>query len=422
MVNLLWFHFWPLIVYVFLCQRPIGAKNVGLRVQLIHKNSPNSPFYKSHKGGSFYQIPKKSKAPNDPFTRVTPNNGDYLMKLSLGTPPVDVYGLVDTGSDLVWAQCTPCQGCYKQKNPLFDPLKSKTYTPIPCDSKECNSLSRHSCSPKKLCIYGYSHAYSSVSKGLLARETVTFNSTSGDPFAVKGIVFGCGHNNTGNFNENVMGVIGLGGGPLSLVSQLGNLYGSTRFSQCLVPFHGDPNTSGTISFGNASLVSGEGVHTTRLFYDEGATRYYVTLEGISVNFTFVPFNTSHVIEAGNIMIDPATPTTYLPQDFYDRLVEELKKHISLPPIHDDPDLGSHLCYKSKTNMEWPFVSASFVDAEVNLKPIQTFIPIKEGVFCLAMAGTNGEPIFGNIAQSNLLIGYDLDRSEVSFKSTDCSKQ
>ena len=110
--------------------------------------------------------------------------------------------------------------------------------------------------------------------------------------------------NSGIFNENDMGIIGLGGGPLSLVSQFGNLYGSKRFSQCLVPFHADPHTSGTISFGDASDVSGEGVATTPLVSEQGQSPYFVTLEGIlegiSVGDTFVPFNSSEMLSKGNI--------------------------------------------------------------------------------------------------------------------------
>ncbi|KAK7406001.1 hypothetical protein VNO78_07614 [Psophocarpus tetragonolobus] len=427
MANLLYFHLCRFVVYTFLCQTTIRAYNTGLSVELIHKNSPKSPFYKSNnklymhnRRDSFYRVPNKSYPLNGPFTRVTSNNGDYLMKLSLGTPPVDVYGLVDTGSDLVWAQCIPCQGCYKQKNPMFDPKRSKTYTPSPCDSKECNSLIEHSCSPQKMCTYTYPYGDNSVTEGLLSRETVTFSSTNGKPVVVEGIIFGCGHNNTGSFNENDMGIIGLGGGPLSLVSQIGKLYGSKSFSQCLVPFRTDPHTSGTISFGDASDVSGEGVATTPLLSKAGLPYYLVTLEGISVGDKFVPLNFSN---KGNIMIDSGTPATYLPPEFYDRLVQELKKQISLPPIRDDPSLGTQLCYKSETNLEGPILTAHFEGADVKLMPIQTFIPPKDGVFCFAMAGTtDGLYIFGNFAQSNILIGFDLDRRTVSFKPTDCTKQ
>ena len=81
-------------------------------------------------------------------------------------------------------------------------------------------------------------------------------------------------------------------------------FGSKRFSQCLVPFHADPHTSGTISFGDASDVSGEGVATTPLVSEQGQSPYFVTLEGIlegiSVGDTFVPFNSSEMLSKGNI--------------------------------------------------------------------------------------------------------------------------
>ncbi|WJX54750.1 saccharopepsin [Trifolium repens] len=428
MANIICFHlFFLFVLYMFLSQTPTEAYNTGFSFKLIHKNSPNSPFYKldkyhRNKLSSFYQVPRKSLVQKGPYTRVTSNNGDYLMKITLGSPPVDIYGLVDTGSDLVWAQCAPCRRCYQQKSPMFEPLRSKTYSPIPCDSEQC-SFFGYSCSPQKMCAYSYSYADSSVTNGVLARETITFSSTDDNPVVVGDIIFGCGHSNSGTFNENDMGIIGMGGGPLSLVSQISTLYGGKRFSQCLVPFHTDTHTSGTISFGEDSDVSGEGVVTTPLVYEEGQTSYLVTLEGISVGDTFVTFNSSETLTKGNIMIDSGTPATYIPQEFYDRLVEELKVQSNLIPIDDDPDLGTQLCYRSEINLEGPILTAHFEGADVQLMPIQTFIPPKDGVFCFAMAGTtDGEYIFGNFAQSNILIGFDLDKKTISFKPTDCTNQ
>lgn len=123
------------------------------------------------------------------------------------------------------------------------------------------------------------------------------------------------------------------------------------------------------------------------------------------------------------MIDSGTPATYLPQELYDRLVEELKVQSSLLPIDDDPDLDTQLCYRSETNLEGPPLIAHFEGADVPLMSIQTFIAPKDGVFCFAMASTtDGEYIFGNFAQSNILIGFDLDEKLVSFKPTDCANQ
>ncbi|MED6204546.1 hypothetical protein PIB30_010097 [Stylosanthes scabra] len=300
--------------------------------------------------GGIY-APKKQLA-SGPITRAITNNGDFLMKLSLGSPPVEIYGLIDTGSDLVWTQCIPCNNCYKQNNPMFEPQRSKTYSTIPCDSNECNLLFDHTCSSQKLCGYSYGYADSSVTQGVLSREAATFSSTNGDSTVVEDIVFGCGHKNTGTFNENDMGIIGFGGGPLSLVSQVGAKYGGRRFFQCLVPFHADPNSSGTISFGEASDVSGEGVVTTPLVSAEGQTPYLVTLKGISVGDKFVSFDCSTEVSKGNIIIDSGTPTTYLPQDLYDQLVEELKVQSNLRPILDDPDLGTQLCYRNKRTVSF----------------------------------------------------------------------
>ncbi|KAK4278567.1 hypothetical protein QN277_016398 [Acacia crassicarpa] len=399
------FHTFPLylILYllIFFQTHEATINNNTLTIQLLRRNS--------HSSSSSSFLP--SFVNNPASSKVTSNNGDYLMKLSIGTPPVDLYGLADTGSDLIWAQCLPCDNCYPQKAPMFDPTMSETFKLIPCGSEPCSWIYHTSCSSENSCGYSYEYADKSVSKGVLAEERFSFGGVESQ------IVFGCGHEDTGTFNENDMGLIGLGGGPLSLVSQIGATLGGRRFSQCLVPFHTDPNLGGSLIFGEGSEVTGEGVVTTPLISQDGDTSYIVSLKGISVGDTFVSSEL-------NIVIDSGTPTTYLPQDFYDQLVQELRGQSNMVPIEDDPDLGSQLCYQSDTNVEGPILTAHFDNsADVPLLPIQTFIPPRDGVFCLAMApASDGLFIFGNFAQSNLLIGFDLDNKMVSFKPTDCTSQ
>ena len=69
---------------------------------------------------------------------VSAGNGEYLMSLTLGTPPQKFQVIVDTGSDLNWVQCTPCKLCYQQPGPKFDPSKSSTYKTAPCTDRLCN--------------------------------------------------------------------------------------------------------------------------------------------------------------------------------------------------------------------------------------------------------------------------------------------
>jgi hypothetical protein len=33
---------------------------------------------------------------------------------------------------LVWTQCLPCESCFQQTGPEFNPAKSSTYKPIKC--------------------------------------------------------------------------------------------------------------------------------------------------------------------------------------------------------------------------------------------------------------------------------------------------
>jgi hypothetical protein len=70
------------------------------------------------------------------------NTQQYVVTVGLGTPAVPQTLLLDTGSDLTWVQCKPCNStqCYPQRLPLFDPSRSSTYKTIPCDSQECRTL------------------------------------------------------------------------------------------------------------------------------------------------------------------------------------------------------------------------------------------------------------------------------------------
>ena len=64
----------------------------------------------------------------------------------------------------------------------------------------------------------------------------------------------------GTFIEAGSGIIGLGGGPLSLVSQLNKSIGG-KFSYCLVLAE-NSNVINKINFGSTGLVSSNGVVST----------------------------------------------------------------------------------------------------------------------------------------------------------------
>lgn len=243
------------------------------------------------------------------------------------------------------------------------------------------------------------------------------------------IVFGCGHNNTGGFNVNEMGIVGLGRGPLSFISQMTpHLGGRKMFSHCLVPLHTDPNTSSKISFGVGSEVTGTDVVSTPLVITDqhqDPTYYFVTLNGMSVGNVYVPFsNQTTTVSKGNMFLDSGTPPTIVPRDFYVRLESEVKTAVppELTPI-TNPTLGDQLCYGEGVQMKGPILTAHFDgNGDVQLKQKSIFIEAKPGVFCFALVPTDSDGgIFGNFAQTDYLIGFDIDQRTISFKPTDCTK-
>ncbi|KAF8028609.1 hypothetical protein BT93_E1292 [Corymbia citriodora subsp. variegata] len=354
---------------------------------------------------------------------IFPDKGEYVLKVSIGNPPFDLYAIADTGSDLFWAQCLPCDQCYPQKNPKYDPKSSSTYRNVACPSQRCQLLGTTSCSPpSNTCNYTYGYAAGSLTQGVLATETLTFASTKGSPVPLPNVVFGCGHNNTGTFNENEMGLAGLGRGSISLISQISPSFGGRRFSHCLVPFNTPPTISSKMSIGSGSEVSGPGTVTTSLVASQDSTFYVVTLNGISVGSTYLPFNSSGAVTKGNVFLDSGTLPTIVPRDFYNRLEAEVRSVVKLTPI-DDPQLRPQLCYGRDVQAQGPLLTAHFDgNADVVLKQTSTFIEAKDGIFCFAMTPIDGPGgIVGNFAQTDHLIGFDLDGNTVSFKPTDCTK-
>jgi len=290
-----------------------------------------------------------------------------------------------------------------------------------------------------MCEYSYSYGDQSQTEGDLATETLTFGTTKGSKASFPKISFGCGHNNQGTFRKDGSGLIGLGRGPLSLVSQLSSSVGG-KFSYCLIPFLQEGNVSSKIAFGQVGEVSGEGVVSTPLVKKSPDTFYFLTLEGFTVgddkNSTFVPFKRSssnyfsgdQATEEGNIIIDSGTTLTMLPPDTFSDLALALSKKIQ-GKTAKDPSGVLELCYQSNggSDLNIPSVTAQFSGAKIELKPVNTFMQVAENVVCLAMIPAESGvtfsqvAIWGNVAQSNFLVGYDLKGGKVSFKPTDCSK-
>ncbi|KAI3967419.1 hypothetical protein MKX01_012229 [Papaver californicum] len=417
----------------------ISVRGNGFSVKLIHRDSPQSPFYNPldnlsdrmqkavhrsiNRANHFKKLSSSayssisSNHDNDTIsTSLSAIGGEFVMNISLGTPPRNLFAVADTGSDLTWVQFSP----------LFDPKTSSTYKDVPCASGTCERLvdDRKDTCEKNLCQYLVRYADGSNSTGNLAFETLTFDSTSGRSIQLPNIAFGCGHNTGGHFDEKRSGLVGLGGGELSLISQLGSNIGS-KFSYCLVPYN---NVSSKFNFGSNAVMTGTDVLSTPLIANPfQKTFYYLTLEGISVNVNRVPFrsnssstrDTEGFQEDNYIIIDSGTTYTLLPEEMYSEIESEVKKAINVERIVGPNEFN--LCYPFDDSMPFPDVTVHFADADIKLAVGNYFVSVARDVVCLSFFPSESLYLYGNVAQINFLIEYAPEGKKVSFKPTDCTK-
>ncbi|XP_023000629.1 aspartic proteinase CDR1-like [Cucurbita maxima] len=346
-------------------------------------------------------------------TPLIPNNeeGEYVMSIA------------DTGSDLTWTQCMPCLNCFNQSTPLFNPRNSSSYRPVPCTSTACRSISIFPCMPHHpSCTYNYNYADQSFTNGDLAFEKLTIGS-----FKLHNTIIGCGHQNGGAFKGRTSGIIGLGTGSISLVSQMRKIANlKRRFSYCLPTFFSDSNVTGRINFGRKAVVSGRKVISTPLMSKFPSPFHFLTLEAISIANKRLEAtnNVSSALERGNIIIDSGTTLTFLPQYLYNAVISTLASVVRAKRV-EDPSGILELCYVAAKvdDLDIPIITAHFSGgAAVKLLPLNTFVTVADNVTCLSFKSSFDDNlnIFGNLAQVNILIGYDLERKRLSFKHKVCA--
>eukprot|EP00257_Ricinus_communis_P007479 XP_002523989.2 aspartic proteinase CDR1 [Ricinus communis] len=417
----------------------VKADNFGFTAELIRRDSPNSPFYnaleaaatRSTNASQHYdaQIGRFNLMSDSYYASQSELNfskGNYLIKISVGTPPAEILALADITGDLTWLPCKTCQDCTKDGFTFF-PSESSTYTSAACESYQCQITNGAVCQTK-MCIYLCGplpqQRSSCTNKGLVAMDTISFHSSSGQALSYPNTNFICG-TFIDNWHYIGAGIVGLGRGLFSMTSQMKHLINGT-FSQCLVPY--SSKQSSKINFGLKGVVSGEGVVSTPIADDGESGAYFLFLEAMSVGGNRVA-NNFYSAPKSNIYIDWRTTFTSLPHDFYENVEAEVRKAINLTPINYNNERKLSLCYKSESDHDFdaPPITMHFTNADVQLSPLNTFVRMDWNVVCFAfLDGTFNatkritHAVYGSWQQMNFIVGYDLKSSTVSFKQADCT--
>ncbi|XP_021762089.1 aspartyl protease family protein At5g10770-like [Chenopodium quinoa] len=386
----------------------VKPKSVEVDSVTDHKKAPKKDRVKQKAVG----LPAKSGS--------TIGSGNFIVTIGLGTPKKDLSLIFDTGSDFTWTQCEPCKrSCYKQKDPVFNPSESSTYSNITCTSTLCSEV-RSATSAKpgcagSTCVYGIQYGDSSFSVGFLAKDTLTLGSSYD---TIPNFYFGCGENNQGLFGGSA-GLIGLGRNQLSVMSQCATKYGQV-FSYCLPS---KASSTGHLTFGKGGTSSKSITYTPLLSGSAGASFYFIDLQGMSVGGQKLSIQPT-VFTQGGVLIDSGTVITRLPPDAYTALQTAFNKAMSKYPKAPALSILDTCFDLSKyTTVTVPKIGLQFGGkAEIVLPAAGIFYVKDLSQVCLAFAG-NGDAsdvgILGNVQQLTFDIVYDVAGSKLGFGPGGC---
>ncbi|GLJ54403.1 hypothetical protein SUGI_1168440 [Cryptomeria japonica] len=423
------------------------------RAELIRRESRVSPLMKAHNLTTRQRLRRSVDRSQRRLERLqalargsTENfyspvsSGDYefIMQMGIGRPiPILQHMVVDTGSDLIWVQCEPCISCYQQQDPLYNSHTSSTYKNVSCNSKFCSGSFSNSCGYPDTCQYSYLYGDFSSTSGDMASETFSLKrraSVSSGWEAIPRITFGCGNLQGGDFG-GAAGIVGLGRGVLSLVSQLGETI-KNKFSYCLGSVEDESGVS-PLFLGDAPIAGLPGKFQSTPFIGVNdpnyfSTYYYLNLDGISVGGTTIkyPASTFLVDSSGNggLIIDSGTTLTYLPDPAYKPFLAAVKSSIKAKSVNASSTGGTDLCYESTVPIsKFPPIAFHFAgNATFNVPPGNSFLSVEDDrgreLQCLAYssAGPKGSlSIFGNTQQQNYNIVFDMGKTELSFAPAIC---
>ncbi|XP_043709119.1 aspartyl protease AED3 [Telopea speciosissima] len=345
------------------------------------------------------------------------NIGNYVVRVKLGTPGQLMFMVLDTSNDEAWVPCSGCSGC---SSTVFSPNVSSTYASLDCSMAECGQIRGLSCpaTGTSPCLFNQSYGGDSSFSATLSHDSLSLA-----PDVLSNFAFGCINSISGG-SVPPQGLLGLGRGPMSLISQSGSLYNGV-FSYCLPSFK-SYYFSGSMKLGLTGQP--KNIRTTPLLRNpHRPSLYYVNLTGISVGRVLVPiapellaFNPN--TGAGTI-IDSGTVITRFVQLVYTGIRDEFRKQIG----GSISSLGAFdTCFTATNDASAPAVTLHFTGMDLRLPMENTLIHSSSGsVACLAMAAAPSNVnsvlnVIANLQQQNLRILFDLPNSRLGIARELCN--
>lgn len=345
------------------------------------------------------------------------NIGNYVVRVQIGTPGQLLFMVLDTSNDAAWVPCSGCTGC---STTTFSPNTSSSYGSIECSVPQCTQINGFSCpaTGSTTCLFNQSYGGDSSFSATLIKDSLRLANDIIPNFA-----FGCINTISGK-SIPPQGLLGLGRGSMSIISQSGSLY-SGVFSYCLPSFK-SYYFSGSLKLGPSGQP--KTIRTTPLLRNpHRPSLYYVNLTGVSVGRVKVPiapellsFNPN--TGAGTIF-DSGTVITRFVQPIYNAIRDEFRKQVNGP----FSTLGAFdTCFEATHEAVAPAITFYFTGLNLVLPLENSLIHSSAGsLACLAMAAAPNNVnsvlnVIANLQQQNLRILFDVANSRLGIARELCN--
>ncbi|CAA0815037.1 Eukaryotic aspartyl protease family protein [Striga hermonthica] len=341
----------------------------------------------------------------------------YIVTMGFGTPEQKMSLFVSLGSDVTWIQCKPCHkgNCYRQKDPLFDPSKSTSYSHIPCKSTQCSILapdtpSGPTCSSTGNCAYRVNYTDGSETRGDFSKDTLTIAPN----INVSAFMFGCSHYSNINVGLEA-GVLALSRSNSSIVSQTANQFDQC-FSYCIPS---NPSSKGFFALGKDYNCTTK--FTPLIYISQSPYMYFITMIAIAVDGRKLHLDATDFGGPGNTYMNSGTTITQLPNNVYKVLARTFNYfmindygYFNAKPPYDA--LGLDYCFVPHHKNVVPVVSFTFQNnVQIDLNFFGTIIFYNKSLMCFAFAGNDDySPTFGTTQQKTFEVVYDVGKQRLGW--------
>ncbi|XP_050229422.1 aspartic proteinase nepenthesin-1-like [Mercurialis annua] len=357
--------------------------------------------------------------------------GEYVVELTIGSQIAHL--LLDTGSALVWWQCSPCHSCFQQQDLMYRSGYSKSFQPITCASSFCvaNTAFRSMCLLETdRCGYLMKYVNGCISMGILATEKVS----GGNGKLSHSITFGCGNTNIGSddgFMGYFSGILGFQHNNFSFPNQIG----ASKFSFCFVSAESKFDGSYEKESGSAPLylyefptLNKSSTFVVNIEELDTEGHHFVDFRGIKIDGMMIPIDPKYWKRAEGkygVTVDSGTVGTNFPKAVYD----EVRKWFIMSVADDMTPFASYdsdTCFYSpfSTPVDYiPTVSLCLGsnDRELQLRPENIMVSRGNDTYCFAFSHFEYQDVtlLGSHQLQKTRLSYDILGRIIKFTPDDC---